>query len=237
MKKILLFVLSVVLAAQVFAQTRSVPLVPESFSAVYSAPVFSDNEGLVFPSVGYRNGNLFALTDLFDVVGKEVSFKWKLTSTGNYVRGNIGLSRTNVSTNDIDGFIADLNQWLYTTVTVNTDFTYSVVTYSDGYNSGSLIDSKTGTITDATQQAILENTNIRFYFWDTYDANTYLTLGELIVPAHSGIQYSEFLNYDFEGGTVPPAMAISGSAGVVSGGSESASAFYMQGNGTTSDYV
>lgn len=237
MKKFLLFVMILVLGGEVYSQNRSVPLVPESFSTVYSAPVVNDDEGLVFPSVGYRNGNLFSLKDLLNVVGSEVNLKWKLTNTGHYIRGRIGLQGTNVFTNDIDGFVSDLNQWLYTTITVNPDFSYSVLTYSDGYSSGNLIDSNTGTIADVTQQEILQKTSIQFYFWDTYDESAYLTLGALEVPDHNGIQYAEFNNLDFEGGVLPSEITVGGSASVVTGGAGSDFAFYMQGNASASDYL
>jgi hypothetical protein len=193
--------------------------------------VTEEVDGLRIPTVGYRNGNLIFVKDAFNAVGTPIKFKWYITNDGSYIRGGIKLAQTVVSTNDISLLRGiHLNQWLYTTITVGADYTFSVVTCSGDYN-GTVVDSNSGTVTDPTEQAVLENTTLKFYFWDTQDATASLKIGELIIPDHSPKQMCEVSNVDFEDQTIPSDVIVSGSiSNVATDGANSSYSLYMDGS-------
>jgi hypothetical protein len=231
MKNFLLFIVALFLVHYASAQIRSVPMTADNFSVVYSGPVTEEVDGLRIPTVGYRNGNLIFVKDAFNAVGTPIKFKWYITNDGSYIRGGIKLAQTVVSTNDISLLRGiHLNQWLYTTITVGADYTFSVVTCSGDYN-GTVVDSNSGTVTDPTEQAVLENTTLKFYFWDTQDATASLKIGELIIPDHSPKQMCEVSNVDFEDQTIPSDVIVSGSiSNVATDGANSSYSLYMDGS-------
>ncbi|MDN5290088.1 MAG: hypothetical protein PWQ06_327 [Anaerophaga sp.] len=231
MKNFLLFIAALFLVHYASAQIRSVPMTADNFSVVYSGPVTEEVDGLRIPTVGYRNGNLIFVKDAFNAVGTPIKFKWYITNDGSYIRGGIKLAQTVVSTNDISLLRGiHLNQWLYTTITVGADYNFSVVTCSGDYN-GTVVDSNSGTVTDPTEQSVLENTTLKFYFWDTQDATASLKIGELIIPDHSPKQMWEVSNVDFEDQTIPSDVIVSGSiSNVAADGANSSYSLYMDGS-------
>lgn len=241
MKKFLLLMLSVVIIGPTLAQSRSVPLVPESFSVVYSGPVTEEVDGLKIATVGYRNGNRTFLKDAFNVIGEDIYIKWHLKSNA-FIWGGFRIDQTSVGNYSNPVPDAMKNQWVFTRLTVNADYTFEVISCTGNYDDdpgspGTIVHSNTGTVPES-ERAILENTTINNIFWDTQDIGAYLMIGEMIVPDNAPAKYYEVNNFDFEDQSIPADLAVSTTGATdFPAGSGSDYALHVVGNESTNDYI
>lgn len=205
--KQLLLVLGIIITSQLGAQLKTVPLIPESFARVFSGPVTVTDDGLKINTVGRRNGNMVMLKDGVNIIGQEIYVRWYLKSSS-YIRGSIHLSQTIVNSGSLDTY--PKNEWMYTRIRVNADYTFSITTARNNYDNqgGTLVNNVTGTVPESERPMLL-NTNIAMEIADTYDTEAYLTIAELKVPEDVTFQYQQINLWDFETG-LPPEISFTG---------------------------
>ncbi|WP_157482407.1 hypothetical protein [Geofilum rubicundum] len=214
MKRILLAFVWILISLPMLAQLKSVPLVPESFARVYSGPVVTNANGLRMNTVGRRNGNTLLLKDGFNVVGQDVYIKWFLKSNS-YIRGSFSLLPITAQPSTFNSGQLDAypkNEWLYTRIVVNADYSFAFVTARNNYDNqgGSPVDGTTvsGTVPEESRHA-LTNSSLKIDIADTYDTGAYMDIAELLIPEDTEWQYREADIWDFEVG-IPAPISFTG---------------------------
>ena len=214
----------------------SIPLTVAYWGKISSGPIEATTDGLKMSTTGYRNGNHVMSNQAFDLVGKDVYIKWLKHNAGSYMRGSIGIMKTEAWVGDIDNFSADT--WLHTRIRVNADKTVEVVTstgdYDDASSPGAMVASSPTTITDANWYNV-QNAKVYFNFGDTKNTEAYLTVGEVKISNSIPINMETQTVYNFDDGLIPTDFTSSGAWSVDSSEPVGGNSLYISGN--IDDYV
>lgn len=180
----------------------------DNFSVVFPGPVSEETDGLKIMTLGYRNGNVAILKDVFNAVDQTIRVKWRRNAGGSSMRGYFSLLPLMVHSSEI-ATLPD-NTWLYTTFNVfSTTSKFEVITCVENYGDmgGDYPVIVEGDLA-LEQLANATHSSLKLYFDDARaaDNSAYIQIGEVIVPDNSPAQFYETSLWDFE--TVIPSDII-----------------------------
>ena len=241
---IVIFINLLTLQGNVFSKSfYQIPLEPDYWFKKFCGTLEETGNGIKMYGSAYRWGNFMFSKKLYNFSDSEVYVKWLANGDNSYgwfsvsLFGLIGAGFTTDHSWDGSKVILH-NEWYYTRIKINSDYTYECVTSTGNYdvNGGNIIDNKSGTLEPNRHEMVYRN-QISVSFGDVYAGNSsYMEVEEVktnakIIP----IENKAKTIYDFENSTnVPSTFTFSGNWIIDNKGFDSSKSLFIETSNTSS---
>lgn len=216
---------------QPISTSTDIPMNTSNWFSNSCGAIQETSEGIQIWGTDYRSGNMLISKDFYDLSNNaEIYMKWKVNGNGNYMAVYQGAYQTNGS-NFTTGWsfsgsiLVSDDTWYYTHIRINSDYTYSFVTSTNGYddNGGNVYYSVSNTI-PTDRQEFIRNSQLYFFIGDNYgNTGAWMVAAEVKLKNATKIAFTKVVSdtFDFENNTIPQGFALSGDWDIANTGSNS----------------